>query len=419
MFPEEIRDFICELKITYGLNHNLPQPYHTIVSALYSSISVFAFVCNTLLLVILHSRNKNKPRIRGGFTSIPACITQQEGSRRIKLSEKTRDHLIGYLAMFDLLLSLTMPLTALDVLTKYWPLGPNTEFIAQLTRAVPTALVYSSSMIITLIAINCYRQIINSSERQMTPSIIRYLLIPVTTISILITSPIFYFTKLDPAILNEFKEMGVDLNRNSMSENLESHPGRIEVLSDTLTTASTLTISTTTIGGIDLPKCKEFNNVNLSYISFVADDWTIGDALLQKSRLCYSIFSLFTQLIIPFVVISVCYYGVSKQLQKQTEIQRRTIRTNQRLRKEIERNKRRNKLLVTISLLYLITWLPLGIFGTLSDANIGFFGDDPKTIGVVFVTCHLIGMSSACANPLIYGFRNKHIRQGNITDVII
>ena len=154
MIAEEIHDLICELKITYGLNHNLPPPYHTIFSTLYSSISIFAFVCNALLLVILHNRNKNKPRIRRATPSITASIIQQDGSRRNKLSEKTRDHLIGYLAMFDLLLSLTMPLTALDVLTKYWPLGPNTEFIAQLTHAVPTALVYSSSMIITLIAIN-------------------------------------------------------------------------------------------------------------------------------------------------------------------------------------------------------------------------------------------------------------------------
>ena len=83
---------------------------------------------------------------------------------------------------------------------------------------------------------------------------------------------------------------------------------------------------------------------------------------------------------------------------------------------ENNRNKRRNKLLVTISLVYLITWLPLGIIGTLSDANINIFGDNAEVTAMIFMTCHLIGMSSACANPIIYGFRNKHVRKGNNKD---
>jgi neuropeptide Y receptor len=334
------------------------------------------------------------------------------------LSEKTRDNLIGYLATFDLLLSLTMPLTALDVLTKYWPLGPNTEFLARLTRAVPTALVYSSSMIITLIAINCYRQIINSSQRQLTPGIIRYLLIPIITTSLVISTPIYYFTKLDPVFVNVFKNMGIDINELYLSRPLEIHSVSLNVSAKELTTATTFTNSTN-ISEFSYAICKKYNDVKLSDISFVIDEWTIAEGWLKESRLYYSIFSILAQLIIPFFVISVSYYSVSKRLQKQAEIQTRVMRTDQRLRKENERNKKRNKLLVTISLVYLLTWLPLGIFGTLSDANIDFFNNDPKTISMVFVSCHLVGMASACVNPIIYGFRNKHVRQGNTTLIIL
>jgi len=35
-----------------------------------------------------------------------------------------------------------------------------------------------------------------------------------------------------------------------------------------------------------------------------------------------------------------------------------------------------------------------------------------ETNGILFMTCHLLGMLSACANPSIYGFRNKHVRNG-------
>ena len=412
---QEAQDLFCGLKLSYGSNHNLLQPYHTIFSSLYCMTAFFACMCNLLLLISLRIHNKNKPIVGRSLRSITRWVSQRNSrrnSRRSNLSEKTRDSLIGYLATFDLLLGLTMPLTALDVLTKYWPLGPNTEIIARLTRAVPTALVYSSSMVITLIAINCYRQILNSSQRQLTPGIVRYLLIPIISISLVISTPIFYFTKLDPLFVDVFKNMEKDLTEMYMSRNLEISSAPLNESGNESTTASTYTNSTN-ISGINYSMCKEYNDVKLSDISFVIDDWKIAEDCIKKIRLYYSIFSIFAQLIFPFFVISVCYYSVSKRLQKQAEIQTRVMRTDQRLKKENERNKKRNKLLVTISLVYLITWLPLGIFGTLSDANIDFFNNDPESIGMVFVSCHLIGMSSACFNPIIYGFRNKHVRQGN------
>ena len=122
---------------------------------------------------------------------------------------------------------------------------------------------------------------------------------------------------------------------------------------------------------------------------------------------------MFAQVIVPFFVISFCYYSVYKRLQRQSTIQKRVLKTEERIRKENNRNKRRNKVLLTISLVYLITWLPLGIFGALSDANAEVFGKHPDTTTIIFMICHLIGMSSSCANPIIYGFRNKHLRKGN------
>ena len=411
--PEEVHHLICLLKNVYGLNQILPQPYHTIFSTLYNAIWFFAFVCNSLLLICLYRHNKGRLIVRRRLGGRTKCARQYHRSIRSKMSEKTRDHLIGHLSSLDLLLSLTLPFTTLDVLTMYWPLGPNTEFIARLTRAVPPALINSSSVVITLIAINCYRQILHSSEQQLTPRSIRYLLIPIILVSIIMSIPTFYFTNLDDTLVNRFKMGGIDINQNYMSLDSEMNTVTSNTLYNGAKVAKTRMILTNTSENEDT-SCQEHNDLNLSYVSFITDDWTTADQWLHNSRFWYSIFSIVTQLIIPFFIISFCYYFVSRRLKKQTEIQRRVIITSMRMRKENERNKRRNRLLVTISLVYLLTWLPLSVFGILSDSNVGIFGDNPNTIIIVFVICHLIGMSSTFANPIIYGFRNKHVRQGTV-----
>ena len=148
------------------------------------------------------------------------------------------------------------------------------------------------------------------------------------------------------------------------------------------------------------------------------DEWPIADDIIRNSRFYYSIFSLFAQTIGPFIVISLAYFAIYRRLKRQAKIQIRVLGTHERIKKKSRQNIRRNKLLATISIVFLIAWLPLGLFGTLSDANINIFGSNVETITLVFMTFHLIGMSSACANPLIYGYRNKHVRKGNGKNII-
>lgn len=381
---------ICKLKTLYAVNRSVSQPYYAIFSILYVAISVFAFLCNSLLLVSLFHYTKKK---KSGFKS----KSQRKGrpfrkpSRRQFKSEKTRDNLIGYLATFDLLLSLTMPFTAIDVLTNYWPLGPNSEIIVQLMRAAPTAFVYASSMIIILIAYNCYRHIIKNSKKQLSPKRTRYIVIIIVGISIVLSSPIVYFTKLEPLINDDFKKL---LNAVGLVNKTED---------------------------LTPPLCSDHEEVNLLQISFVVDDWPLIPINSTMSavdwtgniRLYFSIMSLVAQSILPFFVISYCYYSVYKRLKRKSSIQSRVLKTAEARRRRNEREKRRNKLLITISLVYLITWLPLGILGTLADGKINFFGENPEIPSIIFMICNLLGMSSSCANPIIYGYRNKHLRKGN------
>ena len=398
-----VQEILSELKKIYAVNRSVPRPYDVIFFILYSVLSVFAFLSNLLLLVSLRNHRK-KSRACRRTSKTNACYRLQ-GIRKRTTHDKSRDLLIGYLATFDLLLSITMPFTALDVLSNYWPLGPNSEWFAKLTRATPTAVVYSSSMTIILIAINCYRQILKSSKAQLNPKKIQYLMILVILVSAIVSTPIYHYTKLEPLVDDSFKNLLESARSSSINAN-STNTTQLDNSALERENASIHHIEETNSGN-------EHHEKDFYSITFLIDEWPNENSGAGNVRLYYSIFSMLAQLIIPVFVISFCYYSVYKRLQRQANIQKRVLSTEERIRKENARNKRRNKLLLTISLVYLITWLPLGIFGALSDAKVEIFGKNPDTTTIIFMLCHLIGMSSSCANPIIYGFRNKHLRKGN------
>ena len=397
-----IEEIISELQRIYTVNRSVPRPYHILFFILYSVLAVLAFLSNLLLLVSLCRYNRKSRTCRNAsetdVENRPHC------NRKRSTPDKSRDLLIGYLAAFDLLLSITMPFTALDVLSNYWPLGPNSELFAKITRATPTAAVYSSSMTIILIAFNCYRQILHSSEWQLNPRKIHFLMILTILISAILSTPILHFTKLEPLVDDKLKSLLERVKPSIQDTNTSS----LTIQSENPSLREEQSSNDNAKNFHGKLKLEEFYG-----IMFLVDEWPNENSWAKNTRLYYSIFSMLAQLIMPFFVISFCYYSVYKRLQRQATIQKRVLKTEERIRKENNRNKRRNKVLLTISIVYLITWLPLGIFGALSDANAEVFGKNPDTTTIIFMICHLIGMSSSCANPIIYGFRNKHLRKGN------
>ena len=126
------------LKKLYEQNRTLTQPWYSVCILAYAILVVFAVSGNCLVLVAL--------------------------ARSRELRKSARNILIGLLATSDLLLSCTMPLTAIDGLTRYWPFGKDTENLCRMVKTSSAVAVYLSSMTLTAIAVDRYHCIVQSSR---------------------------------------------------------------------------------------------------------------------------------------------------------------------------------------------------------------------------------------------------------------
>lgn len=68
---------------------------------------------------------------------------------------------------------------------------------------------------------------------------------------------------------------------------------------------------------------------------------------------------------------------------------------------------RTNILLISIAIIFCISWLPLNLYNLIADISTNYdFRTQPMI--VVYAICHMMGMSSACSNPVLYGWLNEN-----------
>ena len=131
-----VMEIDCNLKRLYFINHSTPNPWHYIFIGLYSLVTLSGFIFNTILLIALKLVHSKKHR-RG----LPLSLENIRIAIHPRSSEIRRDALISQLAILDLFLCISMPFTAVDVLTKFWPFGFNTELLCKITKVFPTTIV--------------------------------------------------------------------------------------------------------------------------------------------------------------------------------------------------------------------------------------------------------------------------------------
>ncbi|CAF1226342.1 unnamed protein product [Adineta ricciae] len=121
------------------------------------------------------------------------------------------------------------------------------------------------------------------------------------------------------------------------------------------------------------------------------------------SRRFFNFSSLILQYLIPFSVISFSYYKVWVALA------RRSLPGRTRLREEVEicRKKRTNRMLIAMVVIFALCWLPLNIVHMVAE----FRRPTLNHYKVLFLSTHVIAMSSTVYNPFLYSWLNDNFRK--------
>ncbi|XP_042213029.1 neuropeptide F receptor-like [Homarus americanus] len=256
-----------------------------------------------------------------------------------------RNVFIINLAISDLLLCLvTMPLTLMELLSQYWPLG-DTPFTCRLVGTLQATSIFVSTISITAIALDRYHVIVYPTKKSLQKVGAVGSLLVVWLLSFLLALPNFIW------------------------RTLETHH-------------------------VNLP--------GIEVVRFCFEDWPF-----EHGRAYYSVFVILVQYCLPILTVSIAYARICNKLKyRMTNASSRSARS----RKEDLRMKKTNTLLVSISLIFCLSWLPLNLYNVIVDLH-NPFGEDTESMLIVYSVCHMAGMSSACSNPLLYGWLNDNFRK--------
>ncbi|ROT68912.1 neuropeptide F receptor [Penaeus vannamei] len=257
-----------------------------------------------------------------------------------------RNVFIINLAISDLLLCLiTMPLTLVELLSQYWPLG-DLPFLCKLVGTLQATCIFVSTISITAIALDRYQVIVYPTKDSLKTVGAVLTLLLIWKVSFILALPNFIWRTLKHHVVN-------------------------------------------------LP--------DLYSVNFCFEDWP-----MEHGRGYYSVFVIVVQYCLPIVTVSVSYAMICRKLRFRLE--NSSVRNSKKTEREDKRMKKTNTLLISIALIFCLSWLPLNLYNLIVDFY-NPFGDDMEKLLIVYAVCHMMGMSSACSNPLMYGWLNDNFRK--------
>ncbi|VDN21540.1 unnamed protein product [Gongylonema pulchrum] len=120
----------------------------------------------------------------------------------------------------------------------------------------------------------------------------------------------------------------------------------------------------------------------------------------------YGMSVLTLQFGVPVIICTLCYWTISRVISRQIEKRKE----QQFLLKENEkrlhdRRARSNRMMVCMVLSFVLAWLPLNLINLSRD----FYGVS-SLFSILFALCHVIAMTSAVWNPVIYTWFNPQLR---------
>lgn len=134
--------------------------------------------------------------------------------------------------------------------------------------------------------------------------------------------------------------------------------------------------------------------LKIEKICYCIEEWPF-----DYGRAYYSAFSLLWQYLLPILIILVAYLQIYCNLKRRNKQQQ--IRNS--------RYKKTNTLLTLIAIIFAISWLPLNLYNLFLDLHRQ--GSLTEKHLVLYAVCHMMAMSSACFNPVLYGYFNDNFRK--------
>ncbi|XP_030745452.1 LOW QUALITY PROTEIN: neuropeptide F receptor-like, partial [Sitophilus oryzae] len=269
----------------YLTNKAIDEPAYTVLAVMYGVLIVLGALGNTLVIISV---------VRKASMRTP------------------RNMFIFNLAVADLLLcTVTMPLTLMEILTKYFPLG-NYLFVCKLIGILQATSTYVSTLSITAIALDRYQVIVYPTIESLQIFGAASILSAIWLIAMLLASPLFFI------------------------RHLTHH---------------------------ELPMT---GNVIFS-LDFCIENWPV-----DHGRAYYSIFSLIFQYLLPILIVSCSYWSISHKLKRRFQgVLVSTDENFQRNRRQLRgrRLQRTNILLGSIAIIFCISWLPLNLFNLIADLS--------------------------------------------------
>ncbi|TMW51527.1 hypothetical protein DOY81_003386 [Sarcophaga bullata] len=303
-------------------NRSIDGPWYHVLILLYGFLIIFGALGNMLVVMAV----VRKPIMR-----------------------TARNLFILNLAISDLLLCLvTMPLTLMEILSKYWPFG-TCAILCKMIAMLQALSIFVVTISITAIAFDRYQVIVYPTHDSLQFVGAVAILVGIWLLALLLASPMFIYKRLIHA---------------------------------------------------DIPPVLQ--EMGIHGVSFCIEDWPVN-----HGRFYYSMFSLCVQYLVPILIVSAAYFGIYNKLKNRITVV--TVQTStQRHTERGRRMKRTNCLLISIAIIFGVSWLPLNFFNLYADMKRAAVTNDML---VVYAFCHMIGMSSACSNPLLYGWLNDNFRK--------
>ncbi|KAL5284787.1 NPY1R family protein [Megaselia abdita] len=300
---------------------SINQPWIAILSILYAVLILMGTVGNILVVTVVVRKS---------------------------IMRTARNIFILNLAISDLLLCVvTMPLTLIEILSKFWPFG-TCELLCKIISMLQATSIFVSTLSITAIALDRYQVIVYPTRENLQLIGATIILICIWLVSIAMASPLFIYKKLEV---------------------------------------------------VEMPPI--LANLGLEYVGFCVEKWPV-----PEGRVYFSIFALCLQYLVPIIIVSGAYIRIYYKLKNRIPVL--NVQAAQRSDHRERRMKRTNILLISIAAIFGFCWLPINFFNLYADMR---QTEKTENLLLVYAFCHMIAMFSACANPLLYGYLNENFRK--------